>query len=45
MNKDALNYHFSKIGMYEGRLYKRNQKNKLPEYLEKYLNNIGFKIN
>ena len=37
---DALN-HFKNNGIYEGRLYKKNQ---IPLYLEHYLNLIGFKL-
>ena len=40
---DALN-HFKNHGIYEGRLYKKNQKNEIPIFLEHYMNLIGFKL-
>ena len=36
--------HFMNHGMYQGKLYKKNQTPKLPEYLKKYLDKLGFSI-
>jgi hypothetical protein len=36
--------HFSNAGIYEGRLYKKNQKNELPLFFQNYLQKINFLI-
>ena len=43
-DEKELTSHFMDHGIYQGKLYKKNQKPKLPEYLEKYLEKIGFSI-
>ena len=40
---DAYN-HFKNHGIFEGRQYKKNQRCKLPDFLEHYMNLIGFKL-